>query len=371
VTEATMENMDGHGGKRPQRPAGLSDQQQKPIRSTAPMLKNAVAAIAVAIGMWPLAAAQEPAAPPSFDEFLAGVRAEALSRGISAATLDAALADVKAPEPVVVARDRAQPELTQSLDQYVAQRLTTRTITTARKMLAEHRPLLRKVERTYGVSAPLMVAIWGLESNFGRFTGTYPTIQALATLAYDNRRPLFRRELFEALQIVEKGVIAPAELKGSWAGAMGQPQFMPSSYLRHAVDFDGDDRADIWSSQADVFGSMANYLKNAGWREGERWGREVRLTKSVMARVDRAVPMRSSGCRAIRELTTKRPLAEWKRLGVTLPGGGPLPSADMDASLVRGQKRHFLVYANYEAILDYNCSNSYAVSVGVLADRIW
>ena len=335
------------------------------------MLKYSVAAIALAIGVSPLVGAQEPTAPPqTFDEFVAGVRAEALSRGITAATLDAALADLTAPEPVVVARDRAQPEQTQSLDQYVAQRISSRTISTARRMLAAHRPLLRKVEQAYGVPAHLMVSIWGLESNFGRFTGSYPTIQALATLAYDNRRPLFRRELFDALAILDRGVIALDELKGSWAGAMGQPQFMPSSYLRHAVDFDGDDRADIWSSPADVFGSMANYLKNAGWREGERWGREVRVTKAAMTKVDRAVPMRSSGCRAIRELTAARPLAEWTTLGVALPGGGRLPTADMEASLVRGQKRHFLVYRNYEAILDYNCSNSYAVSVGVLADRI-
>jgi membrane-bound lytic murein transglycosylase B len=341
------------------------------------MFKPSACALALAFGLWPLAdsaapAAQEPAIAPqqSFDDFLAGVRAEALTLGISAATLDAALLDLKAPEPVVVARDRAQPEQTQSLDRYVAQRISTRTIATARKMLAEHRGVLRKVEQTYGVPASLMVAIWGLESNFGRFTGSYPTIQALATLAYDNRRPLFRRELFEALQIVDQGVITAAELKGSWAGAMGQPQFMPSSYLRHAVDFDGDDRADIWTSHADVFGSMGNYLKNAGWREGERWGREVRVTRAAMARIDRGVPMRTSGCRAIRELTAARPLAEWKKLGVTLPGGGPLPTADMDASLVRGQQRHFLVYANYLAILDYNCSNSYAVSVGALADRI-
>jgi membrane-bound lytic murein transglycosylase B len=151
---------------------------------------------------------------------------------------------------------------------------------------------------------------------------------------------------------------------------MGQPQFMPSSFLRHAVDFDDDQTIDIWASEADVFGSMANYLQAAGWRPGERWGREVRVTRAVMATIDRAVPMRSSGCRATRELTQRQPLDEWRALGVTLAGGAPLPKADMSASLVRGQKRHFLVYRNYEAILAYNCSNSYAVSVGLLADRI-
>jgi peptidoglycan lytic transglycosylase B len=151
---------------------------------------------------------------------------------------------------------------------------------------------------------------------------------------------------------------------------MGQPQFMPSSFLKHAVDFDGDQQIDIWTSAPDVFGSMANYLRSAGWRDDERWGREVVISKTVMARVDRAVPMRTSGCRAVRELTAPRPLAEWAKLGVKLTGGRPLPSSTLTASLVRGRQRHFLVYRNYDAIIDYNCSNSYAISVGLLADRI-
>jgi membrane-bound lytic murein transglycosylase B len=216
-----------------------------------------------------------------------------------------------------------------------------------------------------------MVAIWGVESNFGRFVGVRPIVTALATLAYDARRPgLFRNELFAALSIVDRGLVTLPDLKGSWAGAMGQPQFMPSSYLKYAVDFDGDGKADIWTSEADVFGSMANYLKMAGWTEGETWGREVRLTKAALGRIEKTVPMRPSGCRAVRDLTEARPLSSWKKLGVTLPGGKPLPASSTEASLVRGRVRHFLVYRNYHAILDYNCSNSYAVSIGVLADRI-
>ncbi len=311
-----------------------------------------------------------PASPgPTFEEFLAGVRAEALKRGLSEATLDRALSGLQ-PEPVVVARDRAQPELVQSLDAYVAARLSARTITTAREMAARHADILKRVEKAYGIQPSLMVAIWGLESNFGTFTGAYPTITALATLAYDGRRPLFRSELFAALTILEQRQMAPADLKGSWAGAMGQPQFMPSSFLRHAVDFDDDKVIDIWSSHADVFGSMANYLQAAGWRDGERWGREVSVSKAVMAKVDRAVPMRTGGCRATRDMTRSRPLDEWRALGVTLPGGAALPESTLPASLVRGQKRYFLVYRNYEAIIGYNCSNSYAVSVGLLSDRI-
>ncbi len=314
---------------------------------------------------------QDPPPPPgpTFEEFLAGVRAEALKRGISEATLDRALTRLQ-PEPVVVARDRAQPEVTQSLEDYVQQRLSPKTVATAREMAARHAAVLAHVERAYGVQPALMVAIWGLESNFGAFTGSYPTIAALATLAFDGRRPIFRSELFAALTIVDQRQMDPAALKGSWAGAMGQPQFMPSSFLRHAIDFDGDQVVDIWSSHADVFGSMANYLRAAGWREGERWGREVAVSRAVMAKVDRAVAMRTSGCRAMRELTVARPLDEWHDLGITLRGGGRLPVSSMPASLVRGRTRTFLVYRNYEAILQYNCSNSYAVSVGVLSDQI-
>ena len=312
---------------------------------------------------------QDPAsAQPTFEEFLTGVRAEAATMGLNSDKIDAALAKLS-PEPVVIARDRAQPEAAQSLEAYVSQRLSARTIRTAREMATTHRDLLRRVEDSYGVPPPVMVAIWGLESNFGRFTGTYPTVKALATLAYDNRRPLFRTELLQALVMIDRGV-APGDMKGSWAGAMGQPQFMPSSFLRHAVDLDGNGRIDIWTSIPDVFGSMAHYLQNAGWMPGERWGREVQITAATLAKVDRDVPMREGGCRAVRAMTIARPLKEWKALGVRLPGGHPLPTAAIDASLVRGQKRFFLVYRNYDALLDYNCSSSYAVAVGLLSDRI-
>ena len=230
--------------------------------------------------------------------------------------------------------------------------------------------LLSRIEAAYGVPGPVMVAVWGLESNFGKFTGSYQTISALATLAFDARRPIFRTELMNALEIVQTRQMDPAELRGSWAGAMGQPQFMPSSFLKHAVDFDGDKQIDIWTSEADVFGSMANYLRSAGWHEGERWGREVKISRTAMAKIDRSVPMRSSGCRAVRAMTAPRPLNDWEKLGARLPSGAPLPASTLPASLVRGKARNFLVYRNYDAILDYNCSNSYAVSVGLLSDSI-
>jgi membrane-bound lytic murein transglycosylase B len=305
----------------------------------------------------------------SFDAFLSDIRTEALARGIKADTLDRALAGLT-PDPVVVSRDRNQPEIVQSLDAYVRQRLTPRTLATAREMAVRHRALLDRIDAKYGVPRTLMIAIWGLESNFGRFTGSYPTIQALATLAYDNRRPIFRGELLAALTMVDRGLVRPEDMSGSWAGAMGQPQFMPSSFLKHAVDFDEDGTIDIWTSPADVFGSMAHYLAQAGWTRGERWGREVKISRTALTAIDRHVPMRTRGCRAIRAMTVPRPLSEWAKLGVTLPNGHALPSVSMDASLVRGTTRYFLVYRNYEAVIDYNCSHSYAIAAGLLADAI-
>jgi membrane-bound lytic murein transglycosylase B len=316
-------------------------------------------------------AAQDPPASPTFAEFLAGVRTDALARGVRAETVDAAFATVTEPNTVVVARDRAQPERTRTLEDYIANWVTPKNIATAQEMSKQHRDVLSRAEAAYDVPSPLLISVWGLESNFGRFTGSYPTVQALATLAYDPRRSkLFRHELLEALTILDRGVITVDEMKGSWAGAMGQPQFMPSSYLRHAVDFDGDGRTDIWQSHADVFGSIGNYLKTVGWAADERWGREVRVSKATLDKVERHVPMRRTGCAAIRELTVARPLSEWTVLGVRTAGGGVLPKADMTASLVRGRSRAFLVYNNYLSILDYNCSNAYAISVGLLADRI-
>jgi membrane-bound lytic murein transglycosylase B len=312
--------------------------------------------------------AQQPA-QMSFEDFLTGLRAEAAAKGISAATINAALTGIE-PLAVAVERDRTQPETVVSLDTYVSRRLTTKVITNARAQTKTHTALLKDIESQYGVSPAVLIAVWGVESNFGAFTGVRPTVAALATLAYDGRRALFRNELFNALQIIDAGHITLDQLKGSWAGAMGQPQFMPSSYLKYAVDFDKDGRADIWTTTADVFGSIANYLKEYGWKSGGRWGREVVVTKAARARIADTVPMRSGSCRAEREMTEARPLTEWAKLGVTLTGGKPLPKSSIAASLVRGDRRSFLVYANYDALLGYNCSNSYAVSIGLLSDRI-
>jgi membrane-bound lytic murein transglycosylase B len=317
----------------------------------------------------PAAQTPQPAPQQTFDDFLAGLRVEAAAKGISQATIDAALTGIE-PLPVAVERDRTQPETVVSLDEYVARRVTPKVIKNAKAVATQYADVLTRVEADYGVPPNVLIAVWGVESNFGAFTGTRPTIAALATLAYDGRRALFRNELFDALKIVDAGHIAVDQLKGSWAGAMGQPQFMPSSYLRYAVDFDKDGKADIWTTQADVFGSIGNYLKEYGWKPTGRWGREVKLTKAARAKIDHTVAMRTGNCKATREMTVARPLKEWARLGVTLPGGARLPKADIDASLVRGDKRFFLVYANFDALLGYNCANSYAVTIGLLSDQI-
>ena len=305
-----------------------------------------------------------------FAEWLAALRAEALTRGIRTEVLDAALADVAEPVDAILERDRSQAEFTLELDQYLKRRLTPLLVRTAQARLTKSRTLLTEIGRHYGVAPRILVAVWGLESNFGRFAGVRPTIPALATLAYDPRRAaFFRSELLNALEILNRGDIELVKLKGSWAGALGQPQFMPSSYLRYAQDFDGDGRRDIWSSQPDVFASVAFYLREHGWSDRMTWGREVTIPRTARAAVA-AVPPRDEGCRAERVMTVQRSLSEWKRRGVRASGNRALPSGETLASLVAAGSRQFLVYDNYEAILRYNCAHTYALSVVLLADRL-
>jgi len=321
----------------------------------------------------PTAPAAPPAAPlPNplpFPEWLQGVREEALGRGVSAATIEAALRDV-APVMQILERDRTQAEFTETLQQYLARRVGTPTIRSGRQMRQTHASLLEKVGARYAVPADVILAVWGLESNFGRFSGVRPLIPTLTTLAYDTRRSaLFRGQLFDALTILDAGYIDLPRLKGSWAGAMGQPQFMPSSYLKYAVDFDGDGRRDIWSSPADVFASIGNYLATNGWVTGQTWGRPVTLPKDVAA-LDSQAPLRTTGCRAVKGLTEPRPLTTWQSLGVRTIDGGALPKVEMAGSLLRTDSGTYLVYTNYEVLLTYNCANAYAMAVARLADRI-
>ena len=316
----------------------------------------------------PAAEAEAPPVRPPFPEWLNGVREEALARGIGAATVDAAFEGLE-PLPVVIERDRGQAEFSFTLDQYIARRLTPLMIRDTRRAYRRHRTLLQRVGRRYRVPPTVIASVWALESNLGRFSGVRSTIAALATLAWDGRRQFFREELFAALKILDRGDIELASLRGSWAGAMGQTQFMPSSYLRYAQDFDRDGRRDIWRSHGDVFASIAYYLKENGWNNRQTWGREVSLPADMTA-INAAVPLREEGCRALRGMTVPQPLSRWSELQVTLKNGSALPRSSLDASLVRGETRHFLVYPNYEALLAYNCAHAYALSVGLLSDRL-
>jgi membrane-bound lytic murein transglycosylase B len=314
---------------------------------------------------------QEAATRPSFAEWLDGVRSEAISRGIREEIVNTALSGIEEPLPVVLERDRTQAETVLSLETYLTRQITARRVRTGREMVAKHRDPLNAVARTYGVPARIIAGIWGMESNFGRFSGVRPTIASLATLAWDPRRSTyFRGELLNALEILNRGDIDLDRLKGSWAGAMGQPQFMPSSYLQFAEDFNGDGKRDIWGTPEDVFASIANYLKGHGWTEGVTWGREVVVPKGVASRIAGTVARREGTCKAMRDMTVRLPLAEWQRLGVRALGGRALPRADVQAALVSGRTRHFLVYPNYDALLDYNCAHPYALSGALLGDRL-
>ena len=309
------------------------------------------------------------ATPPPFDQWLTELRAEAETRGISAELLDRAFAGVQ-PVEQILERDRTQAEFTLDLDAYLKRRLTPPTVKLAQQMHTKYGELLRRVEKTYGVPTRLVVSIWGLESNFGRFAGVRPTIPALVTLAYDPRRAaMFRNELFSALEIVSRGEIELERLKGSWAGAIGQPQFMPSTYLEYAQDFDGDGRRDIWTSQPDVFASIAYYLQRHGWGAGRTWGREVKVAP-LLEEALLNIPRRDTGCRARRLMTPPRPLSEWRKMGLRTMGNQLVAASDQPASLLIAGKRKFLLYDNYEALLGYNCSHSYALSVALLADRL-
>jgi membrane-bound lytic murein transglycosylase B len=330
----------------------------------------AIGSTCAASGFGQTAANPAPDTRASFADFLADIRTEAVTRGIRQDIVDSAL-NIDEPLPIVIERDRAQAESVFSLEAYLARRLTVKRIRAGHEMLERHRELLGRVAERYGVPARVIVAIWGVESEYGRLTGIRPTITALATLAWDPRRSsFFRGELFDALEILNRGDIDLPRLKGSWAGAMGQSQFMPSSYLKFAEDFDGDGQKDIWTSEADVFASIANYLKGHGWTADETWGREVKATPEVVRRITNDVARRSGTCRATRDMTVALPLKRWQALGVRTLGGGALPNGDVEASMVSGTTRHFLVYRNYDAILEYNCANAYALGVTLLSERI-
>jgi membrane-bound lytic murein transglycosylase B len=295
-----------------------------------------------------------------FADWLEGVRTDALSRGISSATVEKALTGLE-PIPRVIELDRRQPEFTLSFRQYLDRMVTPERIEKARRKFRENRDMISRVQARYGVQGRYLVAFWGVETDFGRLAGGYfPVIGALATLAHDGRRSdFFYRQLMLALRIVDQGHIPLNKFKGSWAGAMGNFQFMPSTFAAHAVDWDGDGRVNIWEDVGDSFASAADFLSGAGWNAGEIWGREVVLPDGFDYR--------------LAGMGARNPIAEWQRLGVRRPGGRDLPAADMKGSVIvpaghRGPA--FLVYDNFNTIMAWNNSVFYALAVGYLADRL-
>ena len=296
----------------------------------------------------------------TFDEWLNAFRTEALNAGIRADVFDRAFAGVT-PDMSVIKADRSQPEFTRPVWEYLDGALSPVRVRKGQALLLQYSDILQRIEQRYGVDRQALVAVWGMESNFGDFQGNKSVIRSLATLAYEGRRPAFANsQLIAALQIIQHGDIQPEKMLGSWAGAMGQTQFIPTTYNTHAVDFDGDGRRDIWNSPADALASTAHYLQSSGWQKGQPWGVEVQL--------------KSGFDYALADASTRKTVAEWLSLGMTTSNGKALPygSEQLSASLLlpagyRGPA--FLILDNFRAVLKYNNSSSYALAVNLLSER--
>lgn len=307
-----------------------------------------------------LASSAVPGATAEFGAWLRSLRAEAAGKGISGSVLDDALAGLQ-PVARVLELDRRQPESIQTLEQYLASRLTPSKIENGRRRMVEHAALLARVRQRFDVQPQYLVSLWGIESDYGRFMGDFQTVASLATLAHDGRRSAyFREELLNALRVLEQRRMRSADLRGSWAGAMGQCQFMPSNYLAHAIDFGGDGKADIWADLGDVFASMSNFLLKLGWRPRQEWGQEVRLPGGF----DRAL---------VDPEGVRKPIAAWKALGVRRLDGGELPGDQQMAGLSQPDgagTRAFLALDNFGVLRRWNTPQRFRIAVGLLADRI-
>jgi len=290
-----------------------------------------------------------------FNGFIAGVRRDALAQGIRAGTVDNALRRAEF-LPHVIELDRKQPERTLTLGAFLEKVVTPDKINDGRTELSENWPLLTRVQQRFNVQPRFVVALWAVESNFGKVMGNYSVISSLATLAYDGRRSsYFRPELITALRIIDEGNIRADDMLGSWAGAMGQCQFMPSTFLNYAVDFDGDGRRDIWGDRADVLGSIANYIGSLGWRGDQSWGRSVTVPPNFDTRMT--------------GLDIRRPTADWSRMGVRSADASPLPGVEASLVMPDGSTGPaLLVYDNFRAIMKWNKSTYFAAAVGMLAD---
>lgn len=325
----------------------------------------AAGATALVLTVAPMAGSAQDASPQNapavkdFASFVKELEADAVSRGIRPETAKTALAGIEHIDKVIEL-DRKQPEFTFTLQQYLDRVVSPQKVEKGRRMLAENHEVLAEIEKRYGVQPKYVVALWGIETDYGRVTGGYSIVASLATLAYDGRRSTyFRGELMDALKIVDEGHIKADAMKGSWAGAMGQCQFMPSSFLKFAEDWNGDGRRDIWTTRADVLASAANYLSRTGWQGDQTWGRAVQLPANFS---DRLIG-----------LEQKRAVTEWSKLGVKAANGKPLPKTAIEGSIIRpdnGNGAAFLVYDNFRTIMKWNRSTSFALAAGHLAEKI-
>ncbi len=298
----------------------------------------------------------EPVDP--FSEWLEGFQEEAENRGIPRKFLDTVMKGLQ-PIKRVVELDRKQPEFTLSFWHYLNNSINEKRISDGKEMLKRHQKILKNISDLYGVPPRFIAAFWGLETNYGEYTGKFPVIGAVATLAHDRRRSsFFRAQLLAALKIMNRGDV-DHRIKGSWAGAMGNFQFIPSTYKEFAVDADGDGRRDMWNSFPDMFASAANYLSKSGWKRNWTWGREVKLSDGFKLEL--------SG------LNITKPLSFWRKIGVRRMDGIDLPDLEAEASIILPAGYNgpaFLVYENFKTILKWNRSILYAVAVGHLADRL-
>jgi lytic murein transglycosylase len=295
----------------------------------------------------------------TFDAWLDGVRAEAKAAGDSQHAIDAALSGVVF-DPAIVRKDRAQGVFTQDFLQFSDRMVAGYRLTEGNANIARLAGVFGRIEKQFGVPAPVLTAFWGLETDFGAFNGDGPTLTSLATLGYDCRRPdLFRTQLLSAIKIIDRGDLSADQMRGPWAGELGQLQFIPERYLDFGVDFDGDGRVDLLHSSADALASAANYLKSIGWHAGESWLQEVRVPASL--------PWEKA------DLTIKLPLSQWSAWGVTLASGKPLPAKGPDASLFLPMGKNgpaFLAYPNFDVYLQWNNSLVYSATAAYYATRL-
>jgi len=314
---------------------------------------------------------------PGFAAWLAAFHARAAGAGVSEPTLARELAGLRY-NPRVVELDHAQPDRASAIRPdfgvYLASHLDNARIARGRRKIAALGPTIARIEARYGVPGPLLVAIWGMETDYGASAGRFDLVRSLASLAYEGRRrELFERELIAALGLIDKGDVTRTALVGSWAGATGQPQFLPSSYARLAVDGDGDGRADIWGNEADTLASIANYLKLNGWRAGARWGMPVIVPPSLQRWRARAITIAPTCPRPLAEHSRWLTVAQWRALGLADAGGRGWPPGTTLATLIEPDgpgREAYLTFGGYRSLLAYNCSNFYALSVGLLGDRL-